>query len=353
MTPPEDPASLSSTSHAPAAGGLAGVPSSGVPADRMRVTRGGIWQLWTGRARNVYVVYAAVAAFFLVGRFANHAYGTSAFYVNAVTLGLFVVVAGFGQTTTMLAGGFDLSIPGVITLTGILLMGFTGLSGSGAIWAIPLVLLVGAAVGLGNGVGIVALKINPIVMTLATNTILGGVVLAYTQGTPVGSVPSVIKGLTQGTVAGIPNTLLLFVAFGVAGVIILNFTSFGRRLYAVGSSPRAATLAGVSVPQVTIFAYMLSGLAAAFAGILLSGYANSAFLGMGEPYLMLSLAAAVVGGISVRGGRGYFAGTTGAALILMIVTGVLASTTLPEAVRDIVLGGIIISVVVIARQDVG
>lgn len=314
---------------------------------------GAFRRLWPVRARNVYVVYALVALFYIFGRFAKHAYGGGSFYVSVVTLGLFVVIAGFGQTVTMIAGGFDLSIPGVMTLTGILLMGFTGLSGSGAAWAIPAVLLVGLAVGLANGLGVVALRINPIVMTLAVNTILGGVVLVYTQGTPTGSVPKGIKQLTQGTVGGIPNTLILFVAVAVAGVVVLNFTAFGRRLYAVGSSPKAATLAGISVSRITVMAYMLSGLAAALAGIFLSGYANQAFLGMGDPYLMLSLAAAVVGGISVRGGRGYFAGTAGAALILMIVTGVLASTTLPEAVRDIVLGAIVIAVVVLARQDTG
>jgi ribose transport system permease protein len=229
-------------------------------------------------------------------------------------------------------------------------MGFTGLSGAGADWAIPAVLVVGIAVGFANGLGVVLLKLNPIVMTLAVNTILGGVVLVYTKGTPTGSVPKGIIHLTQGSVGGLPNTLLLFVAVAAIGVVILNFTAFGRRLYAVGSSPKAAALAGVSVPGITVIAYTLSGLAAAVAGILLSGYANQAFLGMGDPYLMLSLAAAVVGGISVRGGRGYFAGTAGAALILMIVTGVLASTTLPEAVRDIVLGVIVVAVVVVGRR---
>ncbi len=301
----------------------------------------------------MYVIYLIVALFYVFGRFANHAYGTGPFYVNVVTLGLFALVASFGQTVAMLAGGFDLSIPGVISLAGILLMGFTGASGSGASWAIPAVLAIGVLVGLGNGLGVVGLKISPIVITLAMNTILGGVILVYTQGTPIGSVPKAVKQLTQGTVAGVPNTVLLFVAVAVVGVIVLNFTTFGRRLYAVGSSPRAAMLAGISVPRVTIIAYMLSGLAAALAGVFLSGYASQAFLGMGDPYLMLSLASAVVGGISVRGGRGYFAGTAGAALILMIVTGVLASTTLPEAVRDIVLGTIVIAVVVVARQEAG
>lgn len=348
MTDTSNPSVAPTTPPASGVGGPGASPS----ADRLPGAAGLRW-LWDGRARSVYIVYAIVALFYVFGRFANHAYGTGAFYTSVVTLGLFAVIAGFGQTVTMLAGGFDLSIPGVITLTGILLMGFTGLSGSGGAWAVPLVLVIGVLIGFANGAGIVGLRLNPIVMTLAMNTILGGVVLVYTHGTPTGSVPLAIKHLTQGTIAGIPNTLLLFVAVGVIGVIILNFTAFGRRLYAVGSSPRAATLAGISVPRITIIAYMLSGLAASVAGILLSGYANQAFLGMGDPYLMLSLAAAVVGGISVRGGRGYFAGTAGAALILMIVTGVLASTTLPEAVRDIVLGAIVIAVVVIARQDAG
>lgn len=352
MTDTGSPAVLPAGSSAQGPGGPTGLPPAFKAGDRFSALAN-LYRLLGGRARSVYIVYAIVALFYVFGRFADHAYGTGAFYTNVVTLGLFALVAGFGQTVTMLSGGFDLSIPGVITLTGILLMGITGLNGSGAAWAIPLVLVIGAVVGLVNGVGIVGLRLNPFVMTLAMNTILGGIILVYTKGTPIGSVPKAIKRLTQGTVAGIPNTLLLFIAVAIVGVIVLNFTAFGRRLYAVGSSPKAATLAGISVPRVTIIAYMLSGLAAALAGIFLSGYSNQAFLGMGDPYLMLSLAAAVVGGISVGGGRGYFAGTAGAALILMLVTGVLASTTLPEAVRDIVLGFIIVAVVVIARQDAG
>ncbi len=323
------------------------------PSDGGVGVRGMIKWMVAGRARSVVVVYSVVALFYAFGRFANHAYGTGPFYVSVVTLGLFVVIAGFGQTIVMLTGGFDLSIPGVITLSGILLMGFTGLRGSGSEWAIPAVLAIGLAVGAANGIGVVALKINPIVMTLAVNTIIGGVVLVYTQGTPKGTVSPGVKSLVQGTVASIPNTLFLFAGCVLVGVVVLNFTAFGRRIYAVGSSPRAAALAGISVGGITVLAYMVSGLAAALAGIFLAGYSNQAFLNMGSPYLMLSLAAAVVGGISVRGGRGYFAGTAGAALILMIVTGVLASTTLPEAIRDIVLGGIVIAVVVVARQDAG
>jgi ribose transport system permease protein len=306
-----------------------------------------------GRARSVYIVYAIVVLFYAFARFTNGSYGSNSFYISVVTLGVFVVVSGLGQTVVMLSGGFDLSIPGTITLAGILLMGFSGLNGSGAAWAIPAVLCIGLAVGLANGIGVVALGLSPIVTTLAMYTILEGVVLVYTQGTPQGATPSVIIRLVQGSVGGVPRALIVFAVVAVVGIVGLNFTSFGRRLYAVGSSPRAATLAGISVRRITVAAYVLSGLAAAVGGILLSGYANRAFLGMGDPYLMLSLAAAVVGGISVRGGRGYFAGTVGAALILMIVTGVLASTSLPDAVDDIVLGVIIIGVVVVARHESG
>lgn len=346
MPPPAAGGSV--TTRAGAAGGAeVAAGESGAPAG----ARGASLRSMGGRARSVYIVYAIVALFYLFGRFVDGSYGSNAFYISAVTLGVFVLVSGFGQTVVMLSGGFDLSIPGMITLAGILLMGFAGAKGSGAGWAIPAVLCIGLIVGLVNGIGVVGLGLSPIVMTLAVNTILSGAVLVYTQGTPKGATPSAIIRLVQGNVGGVPSAVIVFAVVGVVGVVVLNFTSFGRRLYAVGSSPRAATLAGISVPRITVAAYMLSGLAAAVGGILLSGYANRAFLDMGDPYLMLSLAAAVVGGISVRGGRGYFAGTAGAALILMIVTGVLASTALPEAVRDIVLGIIIIGVVVLARHE--
>jgi len=148
-----------------------------------------------------------------------------------------------------------------------------------------------------------------------------------------------------------PLVDLLTLGFVLVAVALLHKTTFGRRVYAIGTTRTTAYLSGVAVNRVVILVYALSGLGAALAGIMLAGYAQQAYLSMGEPYLLLTLAAVVVGGASITGGRGYYLGTVAAALLLTTVTTLLQGTTLPDAVRQMVYAGAIIGAVVAARAS--
>jgi ribose transport system permease protein len=192
-----------------------------------------------------------------------------------------------------------------------------------------------------------------VVMTLGVNVILSGVVLVYTGGTPSGVSPPFLTQLVQGnSVGGIPNIILILFVFVTVAVLFVSRTSFGRQLFAVGGNRRVAYLSGIHVTRVSLLVYVLSGITAAMGGIFLVGYSGQSYLTLGDPYLLLSLAAVVLGGVSISGGRGLYAGVVGGALILIAISTLLAGTALPQSARQIVYALVIIVAVLGARQKV-
>jgi ribose transport system permease protein len=189
-------------------------------------------------------------------------------------------------------------------------------------------------------------------MTLAVNVILSGAVLVYTQGTPKGNTPNVIAKVIQGKTLGgqVPNIIILLVVFTIIATVVANQTVFGRYVYAVGSNQRTAYLSGVPVNRVIVAVYAISGLCSALGGVMLAGYGNQSFLGLGDPYLLLSLAAVVVGGVSIVGGRGLYLGVVGGAIVLTTISSTLSGTSLPEAVKQMIYAAAIVAAVVAARQ---
>ncbi|MGD9538835.1 MAG: ABC transporter permease [Alphaproteobacteria bacterium] len=271
-------------------------------------------------------------------------------YANSLlVLSCFLCVLSLGQGAVILTGGLDLSVPWTIALCGILVAGITNGADLPAIWAIPLVLVIGATIGLFNGLGVVAFGLPPIVITLASNGILQGAALVYSNGTPAGFAPPALRWLMTGSLGPTPVVWLL-VLFVIGATILLSKTAFGRRIYSVGNSVRVAYLSGVNVGGTLVGAYMLSGLCSAIVGILLAGFNGQASLGMGDEYLLPSIAVVVVGGSLITGGRGHYLGMVGGVLLLTALQTLLAGTTLPHAMRDIIFGLVVLSAVLALRE---
>ena len=273
-------------------------------------------------------------------------------YANSLlVLASLPAVIVLGQGVVILCGGLDLSIPWMITLAGVLLGGMSGGSNQALLWSVPTVLLIAAAVGVANAAGIVVLGINPIVMTLAMNGILQAAALIYCNGSPIGLVPSSLHWIMGGgLILGLSPVVWLLPLFVVGSTALLSRTTFGRRLFAVGNSPVVAELAGVSVGAIQTLAYTLSALCAALVGIMLSGFGLQATLDMGDAYLMPSIAAAIVGGTLITGGRGHYLGMFGGALLLTALSTLLSGVLLPAAIRGIVFGGVILAAVIALRD---
>lgn len=314
-----------------------------VPRQRLRSRRSG----WT-----VVGVYGFLLVLILASRAISPSFGSVSFVRTVVALSAFTAVVAFGQYIVVLTGGLDLSIPNVMAIGGVVMTGLSLGQNARVWWVLPLVLLLGAVIGAVNGLGVVLLNISPVVMTLAVNVILSGVVLVYTGGTPRGFAPPIVAKIIQGkSLGGVPNIIVLLVVFCALAIILVHTTVFGRRVYAVGSNRQVAYLSGVRVKHLLVAVYAISGLCAAIGGVMLAGYGNQSFLGMGDPYLLLSLAAVIVGGVSILGGRGLYIGVVGGAVILTTIDTTLSGTSLPEAIKQIVFAAAIIGAVLVARQQ--
>ena len=163
----------------------------------------------------------------------------------------------------------------------------------------PIVARRGAAIGFVNGAGVALFGVPPIIMTLAVNVILQGLILVYTGGSPTPSTPALIKYLAVGRVGPIPVIVLIWAALALLATVLLSKSAFGRHVYALGTSATVAEFSGVPTARTTILTYMISGVTAALAGILLTGYSGVAYLGMGDAFFT-SVAAVAIGSIHPR-----------------------------------------------------
>jgi ribose transport system permease protein len=245
----------------------------------------------------------------------------------------------------MLTAGIDLSVGAVASMTGFLVATLVGNVGLGP--AIAIALAAAALAGIATGVGVGVFRVHPLIMTLGMSLVVLGLANVWQlQMVQTGAgVPAEFRTLGSGTQLGIaPNSLLVFVPLAVVILIGLRRTGFGRLLYALGDNPVAARLSGARGWQVLIVLYVISALLAAVAGFLISGLTNTASVTLADSYVLPSVAAAVIGGTSILGGRGGYGGTIVGALILTVVSSLLSSLGYPEAVRQILFGAIIVVV---------
>jgi ribose transport system permease protein len=217
-----------------------------------------------------------------------------------------------------------------------------------AVGAVALTLALGLGVGLVNGLGVAYLAVPAVVMTLGMNGVMEGLTLGRSNGLTCEAcasyAPPAVRSAVNGHVVGVPGALFLWLGVIALVTVMLSATTFGRRVYAVGNNSQAAFLAGINVRLVTVVLYMLSGLFAAFAGIVLVGYGGQPALGMGDPYLFQSITAVVIGGISILGGRGHYLGAVAGSITLVALVTVLQAENMPDYGRNIVYGVTILAI---------
>jgi ribose transport system permease protein len=271
------------------------------------------------------------------------------YLTQQLQIAAFLGVLALGATIVILLGHIDLSVPWVLGGAAII---STSLAGTGnpalIVAAIPAALLFGAFVGIINGVGVAILRIPSMVWTLAVNSMLLGVAVLNTGGfNPKGEASATMTWLATGDLAGLPVAFLLWMT--VTGVIglVLKKSAFGRYLSAIGYNEKATFLSGVSTPSVIFAAFAIAGLCSALGGVMLAGYANQAYQSMGDPFLLPTIAAVVIGGTSILGGRGSLVGTVGGVLFITLLTSILSVMQISDAWRNIIFGLIIISMLLL------
>lgn len=253
-----------------------------------------------------------------------------------------LAILGAGQTLVMLTGGIDLSVASVATGAAYLLA--TNAS-SGDATALAAALSLGIVVGVVNGIGVAVLRVQPLIMTLGTGLMTGGVMIVYSQQMMASQphVPEFIQTLGAGKLFGLmPVNLFLWLI--VAGLMLfgLHRTGFGRLLYAIGDNREACHLAGIRVWRVLFVDYLLCSILAAIAGLVLVGGTNASDLSLADSYLLPSVACVIIGGTSIFGGRGGYAGTIVGALILTVLTSILTLMDVHEPIKQVLYGAIIL-----------
>lgn len=249
------------------------------------------------------------------------------------------------QTLTMLTGGIDLSVGAVASMSGFVVA--TLVSGPGTPAGIVVALIAAGLAGFLTGVGVGVFRVHPLIMTLGMSFVVLGLanVWQLVMVQTGGGTPDILRWLGSGSFAGVvPHSLLIFIPLAAAILLALRRTGYGRLLYAIGDNPVAARLSGARSWQVLVILYVISALMAALAGFILSGLTNVASVTLADSYVLPSVAAAVIGGTSIMGGRGGYGGTIVGALILTVLTSLLSSLGYPEAVRQILFGSIIVAV---------
>jgi ribose transport system permease protein len=309
-----------------------------------RTRRGGLRVLATRGP-----VWIAVALLFLLASSVSPAFMSLEEVRNIFQVTAFLGVTAIGQTIALMVGGIDLSIGGMVTLTNVLATSLMDGRNAAILPAVGACLLAGVLVGLVNGVLIAYLRVTPMIATLSTNSILFGVALVYTGGAPHGSAAPLFVPMGQGHIAGVPASGLSWIVVALVMAFVLTRTVFGRWIYAVGANPVAARLMGVPVQPVLLAAYMLSSVMAVLGSLLITAYIGNPSLGIGDQFLLTSVAAAVVGGAALTGGIGSIISTIGGALFITEANSFTNIAHMSTGTQYIVQGAIIALSVLVYR----
>ena len=294
------------------------------------------------RNRPILLAYALVIVLAVFGELVAGGFLSTSHIDQLLIEASFIAFVALGQSFVIMSGGIDLSIPWVLNGAAVLLTIFANGSNGKTLWLFPLLLAGGAVVGLLNGIGVMFLRIPPIIMTLGMSSMVEGGLLLYTNGGSGNNAPTGVVYMATHRWGPVPVVAVVWLAVLVVATVVLSATPFGRRLYATGLNRRVAEFSGVNVRWVTVSVYVISGVAAALAGLVLAGYVGESYLGMGDPYLFASVAAVAIGGASVLGGTGNYVGTTAGALVLALLAAILPILGFSQATLEIVYGLVIL-----------
>lgn len=274
--------------------------------------------------------------------------------LNILRLASFIAIIGAGQTLVIISGGegIDLSAAPVVTVGALLTYMIINGQNNMILPVLLLVIAVGAVIGLINGLGITFLKISPFVMTLVMSGVVQGALILWTKGYYDGRVaPIMTQLIARDLVWGIPGMIFIWILIGVLMTILLERTRYGKQLFAIGVNRTAARLSGVKVKRMVILTFVLAGAMAAFSGFLLVGYTQNAGPNLGNQYLFPSIIAVAIGGTLMSGGKGSYFGTIAGAIVIQLISSLLTTMQLPQALQQIIYGSLLVVILIIYGRE--
>jgi ribose transport system permease protein len=310
---------------------------------------------WLRRINPIWLVLAALIAAIVAF---NPDFTEPQGYMNFLRRAAPLCILAAGQVFVLTSGGFDLSVGSTITLTVVGASMLLDNNEAATWWVIAAMLGAGLLIGLVNGLVVAVLRVPSLIATLGTMITVGGLGLVWSGGAPRGYLTDGFRAFGRHmwkdvpVIGLLPAALLVLLVTGGALWWLMHRTNYGRLLHAVGDNPEAARLAGVPVTRVRVLAFVVSSLSAVVAGILLGGFSGVS-LDVGNGYELQAITAAVLGGTQLLGGRGAVGATIGGALTLMAIFTLLNFLGLPQPLREVVQGLILISAVALAVRRRG
>ncbi len=297
----------------------------------------------------VLMAFGCIVVLLLAGSLYSTSFLSPGYLLQQLQVGAFLAMVASGMMIVILLGQIDLSIPWLLSAGAMMSTAAVGWGSLGPYIAVPVGVLCGFGFGLLNGFGVAYLRVPSMIFTLGINAVAQGVMIVRTGGSaPQDMATPAMQAMATGHLIGpVPNVLWLWVLIGAATVFLLNRTAFGRAIYGIGNKEAAAYLSGISNQRIIMLAFGLSGALSGFAGVLLAGYSTKAYQGMGDAYLLPAIAAVVLGGTSIMGGRGSYLGTTAGVILVTLLQSILSVMQIPESGRQVIYGVVILSMLLL------
>lgn len=303
----------------------------------------------------VAIAFGCIVLLLLGGSIYSSNFLSPEYLLQQLKVASFLGVIATGMMMVILLGQIDLSVPWVVTSGAMMACAATAYGATGSFFAIPFGIFCGGVIGLVNGFAVAYLRIPSMIITLATNAVVQGLMVVYTGGfAPQDSASPAMRYLATGfLIPGVPNGVVVWFVVGVLAVFLLTRTTFGRALYAIGNRERAAYLSGIDTRRITMLAFVIAGSLSALGGVLLAGYASKASQSMGDAYLLPSIAAVVLGGTHVLGGKGSYLGTVAGVILITLLQSILSVMQIEEAGRQLIYGVVIVAMLLLyGRQKI-
>ncbi len=301
---------------------------------------------FSDKVKVYYPVILAIVILFVLGEALSP--GFLGNFNNILMIASFLAIVCIGQSLVIMVGGFglDLSIGAMVTLGALLTGKICNGSNVKLLLLIPILIFAGVVVGFINGIGVQKLKIPPLAMTLIVSNVVVGFYTLITRAMPTLNIPSVLVSMGKPLIGPLRTMTVIAIIFIVLFEWILRKTRYGQKIFLCGSNRNAAKLAGIQVDLVVISTYILSAVIAALSGIILLGYVRSASMDMGDVYTMQTLAAVVIGGIKMSGGKGSLVGGLLGSVMITALSSVLVSVGMLASMRIFFEGLILLAIII-------
>ncbi len=262
-----------------------------------------------------------------------------------------LAIASAGQTLVVISNGIDMSVGAVMSMTALITVSTMNADNSKLIPALIFSILVGAVIGLLNGIGTAKIGLPPLIVTMCIANVVTRLQYVFTQGKPSGRTSDFFTSTLQYRVFNVFPTIIIYAfVFFIIVFYILNRTRFGQQLFMLGNNVVAAYLTGVKTVKIQILTYVIAGVLAGIAGFIGAGYMNFVMCQAFDTYTMMSIVSVVIGGTLLVGGKGSYVGTIAGALLMIVLSNFLAVLDLPQSIRDIIMGVVLIALLAVYNR---